>query len=110
MNAHEAVGNALRYGMLEKRPCERCGNHKAVAHHEDYSKPLDVTWLCTKCHAARHVELRGLGERMGTSLRIKPETLGELKMLALQKRVRVNDVILEAIENYLALYGRLDAA
>ena len=43
---------------------------------------------------------------MTTSLRIKPETLAELKMLALQKRVRVNDVILEAIENHLALHGR----
>jgi predicted DNA-binding protein len=43
---------------------------------------------------------------MTTSLRIKPEMLGELKMLALQQRVRVNDVILEAIENHLALHGR----
>ena len=49
-------------------------------------------------------------EKMTTSLRIKPETLGELKVLALQKRVRVNDVILEAIEDYLALHGRRDAA
>ena len=48
--------------------------------------------------------------KMTTSLRIKPETLGVLKVLALQKRVRVNDVILEAIENYLALHGRRDAA
>lgn len=47
---------------------------------------------------------------MTTSLRIRPEILGELKVLALQKRVRVNDVILEAIENYLALHGRRDAA
>lgn len=48
--------------------------------------------------------------KMTTSLRIRPEILGELKVLALQKRVRVNDVILEAIENYLALHGRRDAA
>jgi hypothetical protein len=44
--------------------------------------------------------------KMTTSLRIKPEVLAELKLLALQKRVRVNDVILEAIENHLAMHGR----
>jgi hypothetical protein len=43
---------------------------------------------------------------MTTSLRIRPEMLAELKVLALQKRVRVNDVILEAIENHLTLHGR----
>jgi hypothetical protein len=44
--------------------------------------------------------------KMTTSLRIRPAMLAELKMLALQKRVRVNDVILEAIENHLAVHGR----
>jgi hypothetical protein len=48
--------------------------------------------------------------KMTTSLRIKPELLAELKLLALRRRVRVNDVILEAIENHLALHGRRDAA
>jgi hypothetical protein len=43
---------------------------------------------------------------MTTSLRIRPAMLAELKMLALEKRVRVNDVILEAIDNHLALHGR----
>jgi hypothetical protein len=43
---------------------------------------------------------------MTTSLRIQPELLAELKVLALQKRVRVNDLILEAIRNYLAMHGR----
>jgi hypothetical protein len=47
---------------------------------------------------------------MTTSLRIRPEVLAELKLLALQRRVRVNDVILEAIENHLALNGRRAAA
>jgi hypothetical protein len=46
---------------------------------------------------------------MTTSLRIKPDVLAELKLLALQKRVRVNDVILEAIENHLAMHGRRSA-
>jgi hypothetical protein len=44
--------------------------------------------------------------KMTTSLRIRPEMLAELKVLALQKRVRVNDVILEAIGNHLAMHGR----
>jgi hypothetical protein len=43
---------------------------------------------------------------MATTLRIEPEMLLQLKALALQKRIRVNDVILEAIENYLALHGK----
>jgi hypothetical protein len=44
--------------------------------------------------------------KMTTSRRIRPGMLAELKVLALQKRVRVNDVILEAIENHLVLHGR----
>ena len=48
--------------------------------------------------------------KMTTSLRIRPAMLAELKMLALEKRVRVNDVILEAIDNHLAVHGRRSAA
>lgn len=34
--------------------CEDCGaSAKLDAHHEDYSKPLDIQWLCRKCHAKR---------------------------------------------------------
>lgn len=57
-NAHLAVARALRNGSLVKRPCERCGHDGYVeAHHDDYSKPLDVTWLCDPHHKARHKEL-----------------------------------------------------
>jgi hypothetical protein len=42
----------------------------------------------------------------GKMTTFQPELLAELKVLALQKRVRVNDVILEAIRNHLAMHGR----
>lgn len=51
--AHCAVSNAIRDGKLEKKACEMCGG-PAHAHHEDYSKPLEVVWLCHKHHMARH--------------------------------------------------------
>lgn len=53
--ANSAVGNAVRDGRLIKKPCEVCGTEEKVeAHHEDYSKPLDVMWLCFKHHRERH--------------------------------------------------------
>lgn len=55
--ANQAVNNAVRDGRLQKRPCERCGNPTSEGHHEDYSKPLDVIWLCRTHHAERHVEI-----------------------------------------------------
>ena len=57
--ARSAVNNALRDGQLVKpEACEGEGceaRHELEAHHEDYSKPLTVTWLCTKCHAHPHM-------------------------------------------------------
>jgi hypothetical protein len=37
-----------------RQPCEKCGYHKSQAHHHDYSKPLDVNWLCFACHRKEH--------------------------------------------------------
>jgi hypothetical protein len=55
--ARTAVGNALRDGRLTRQPCEVCGNEKSEAHHDDYSKPLDVKWLCKRHHVERHKQL-----------------------------------------------------
>ena len=52
--AHNAVSNAVRDGKLLRQPCEVCGSQSAQAHHDDYSKPLDVRWLCTTHHAEWH--------------------------------------------------------
>lgn len=35
--------------------CTQCHEIKPLeGHHEDYKKPLDVNWLCRKCHEYRH--------------------------------------------------------
>lgn len=47
--ARMAVGNAIRDGRLIRQPCRVCGG-EAQAHHSDYSKPLEVDWLCFKHH------------------------------------------------------------
>lgn len=56
--AHNAVARAIRKGSLIRCSCQRCGNPKSVAHHEDYDKPLEIMWLCEPCHKQRHKELR----------------------------------------------------
>lgn len=55
-NARVRVRRALRSGRLAKGPCTVCGNPESWAHHEDYRRPLDVTWLCRSCHGKRHVQ------------------------------------------------------
>lgn len=60
--AQTAVGNALRDGKLRKDPCAICGATSHVhAHHTDYKKPLDVRWLCAKCHHRIHAAFPELG-------------------------------------------------
>lgn len=52
--ARWALNQALRSGKLTRQPCETCGAGRAEAHHDDYSKPLTVRWLCTKHHKQLH--------------------------------------------------------
>jgi hypothetical protein len=53
-HAHAVVKRALAAGTLTRQPCEVCGAEKAHAHHDDYSKPLIVRWLCPAHHAEVH--------------------------------------------------------
>ena len=41
---------ARRRGDLIPEPCIICGNEKVDMHHQDYTKPFDVDWLCRSCH------------------------------------------------------------
>lgn len=53
VNARQAVHRAVKSGKLKRIPCQHpgCTEPTTFAHHTDYSKPLDVTWLCRPHHA-----------------------------------------------------------
>lgn len=51
--ARDKVHQAIAKGLLKREGCEICGA-TAEAHHDDYSKPLDVRWLCRAHHAEHH--------------------------------------------------------
>ena len=54
--AHIIVNNALRDGHLQKPEAyESCGSANNIeGHHDDYTKPLVVRWLCECCHKEWH--------------------------------------------------------
>ena len=51
---HSAVYRAKKAGILVPTPCEKCGCENVQAHHEDYTKPLEVRWLCKFHHQKEH--------------------------------------------------------
>jgi len=55
-NARQKVARAVAKGQIKKMDeCFFCGTGQSLqAHHEDYTKPLDVFWLCPKCHGKLH--------------------------------------------------------
>lgn len=55
------VSCAVYFGDLQKQPCEKCGATKTEAHHDDYSKPLEVRWLCKTHHAEADLARRTNG-------------------------------------------------
>lgn len=56
--AHVVVGNAVRDGRLAKLPCEVCGDTEVHGHHDDYTKPLEVRWMCNQHHIEHHMRER----------------------------------------------------
>jgi hypothetical protein len=52
--ASYTVHNAIRDGKIKREPCAVCGDVKVHAHHFDYSRPLDVVWLCALHHMQVH--------------------------------------------------------
>lgn len=69
--ARQELFNAVRRGdVIPARACESCGHDFSEfdrhGHHEDYTKPLDVRWLCVPCHRDAHsgngaIDMEGLG-------------------------------------------------
>lgn len=54
--AHVVTSNYIRDGKLKpSEACSICNSKELIeAHHDDYTKPLEVRWLCIKCHKEWH--------------------------------------------------------
>jgi hypothetical protein len=91
--AYRMVRTAVKNGALVRPDgCSRCGRvpgpasdgrSQIHAHHEDYSRPLDVVWLCAACHREETplpevVGASVYGERNGFS-RLTEAQVAEIK-------------------------------
>lgn len=57
-SCHVIWGNYKRDHSIKPEPCSKCSSEIDLnAHHEDYTKPLEIIWLCKKCHGLRHREI-----------------------------------------------------
>jgi hypothetical protein len=58
--ARDELQRAVRSGKIKRQPCEVCGSREGVeGHHDDYSRPLDVRWVCRRHHRPPWVVDRG---------------------------------------------------
>jgi len=59
LRCNQLVGQAIKRGVLTRpKKCSACdkSRKKIVGHHRDYYKPLEVVWICQKCHVKEHRE------------------------------------------------------
>lgn len=81
--AAQKLRDAVRRGDIVRGKCEVCGEEKAQGHHPDYSKPLEVRWLCARHHREEHLfkpwqnQLRRAGYDGGFSLGQLIEACGD---------------------------------
>lgn len=54
LSAYNVMRLAIKKGEIKKDCCIVCGAKEVHGHHDDYSKPLDVVWVCRKHHGELH--------------------------------------------------------
>lgn len=55
VNAMQRVNAYIKKGLIARKPCEKCGSNDSQAHHDDYTRPLSVRWLCPMHHKEWHM-------------------------------------------------------
>lgn len=73
LKARTLLHTAVRRGHVKREPCAVCGGLVVEAHHADYSKPLEVTWLCKAHHSEQHLKTaEDLPPFCGGRIEVKP--------------------------------------
>ena len=91
----------LRRGVIERsNKCSICGSKKKIeGHHGDYNKPLDVMWLCRKCHLSLHKDMRaGTIKNEILSVRLPVGWKSALREIANSKGLSLNQMLFEDID------------
>lgn len=105
--ATQKVRNALLSNKLKKGICIKCGNPNTEAHHEDYNKPLDVIWLCERCHIEHHREKRSKGKDCiicyGVIIKIK-DILYDIPPVYIRNRLKAGWSVKKAISTPIRKY------
>lgn len=98
--AHAMVANARRKGVIKDLVCCECGAGNAHAHHEDYSKPNEITPLCPPCHRKRHAALgwgirkpSGKAWRATLTFSLPTELRASLEKIATQNGCSLSELI-----------------
>jgi hypothetical protein len=100
------VRQAIKDGRLKHKPCKVCGDEKVHAYHKDYSKPLQVVWLCHSHHQKLHADI-ARAKRDKEMLRVRAVLLYE-EGLALREigeilnrsHEWVRQIVLAEVEDY----------
>ncbi len=99
------ISTAVASGkVVPPNKCENCGIETRLhGHHEDYSKPLEVKWLCPKCHKGKHPKVKkGKQETMDYLLRgIDKEIWEQVKIKAITKGLSIKTLILSLLVKWL---------
>ena len=76
VKARYLIEQAVKIGFIVRpEECFECGiKCKPDGHHEDYSKPLEVIWLCRPCHKERHRKNDSTQQRKRLSTRHYPDS------------------------------------
>jgi hypothetical protein len=99
--AHRGISYAKEKGKLLPQPCELCGASKTEAHHDDYSRPLAIRWLCKTHHTAVHYPNRKKKQKVEkvkkipqrrTTIEVDPVHLAAIKIIALDEGLLVKSV------------------
>src|SRR6185436_6959301 len=86
-------------------PCVKCNSPESQMHHEDYSRPRDVTWLCRPCHDRLHRERgskrgrpsRGRTKAPPVMVRLSPAERADAQEKARLAGMSLSGVMREAI-------------
>lgn len=108
LSAVQKVNSAIKSGKLTRGLCVKCGASNTEGHHEDYNKPLDVIWLCERCHINHHREKRSKGKDCIICYGIKINTkdiLYDIPPVYIRNRLKAGWSVEEAISTPVRKYS-----